>query len=92
MQNSRISAKNLFKNNLQKSQEEVFSMWQVTDTARRYRGCAQEDMTYFEAVPDNILGCMWVVGCQDPGKLLFQLLRERNAKRVIREVTSRGSL
>lgn len=32
---------------------------------------AQEGMTYFEAVPDNILGCMWVVGCQDASELLL---------------------
>lgn len=46
-------------------------MFSVIVVSRRHQGPAQEKMTYFEAVPDNILGCMWVVGCQDPSKLLL---------------------
>lgn len=39
--------------------------------SRRHQSPAQEGVTYFEAVPDNILGCMWVVGCQDASELLL---------------------
>ena len=37
-------------------------------------------MTYFEAVPDDVLGCMWVVGRQNPGELLLQLLRRETPR------------